>query len=855
MSSLKNGRSTQRKSRSRSKHREHRFTLKPTKTVESCESNIKGKKLRNIYTSLLSHDLTSLRIYEKPRASLSRKSLTKSNTISFKKTTKCKENPKFSSSNIVPDFIKCQRKKRLTENQSSVFHHCSEMSNDKYHRERGPSMVSKDSTPKTQLNKAVRVDTYKQPAKGNHKVTAIYSDNRNMGPQTASKEPVSNILQFHRNKQNSRDLPLNSFKNQNKRNSNSRNTKYVHLDHFNRNFKCDETSQKSKKSMQQLSTALQGRVFKHKTLHDLRKKTFNRWSIDLDSTYDSNYKFDNFLTQVKPLKKIDLNSTFKLTTNLSKQPILPKSKIDLREFNINPSHENAKVNKVYDSSLKETDKRMYHCVSKPVIKSHKACFGSMQKNIDISNTISARSNTGTKPWTQKEKNYQNCKALEDAYASYISKWVAGASNSWLDKNDSEFQTKAGSSCVAPSVKKNKFHQQSDVKVEPIFEIFDEENKENDESRVNVNYAKKLEKSKQNKRLKQISAWIGENYDSIQRDTLTTISEYKIRSREHHEMDYLFPMGNSAVKKLEVIKDSLASDKFFSTTISIDPNTWEEGVEHKQLPLDIYTFQCDCSTSQIIDLKWCNNMHKWLSLVFIDRFDPNFNPKTWEEFNKLIEFYHSKSWSDPTDENGTQIVKDLDRTFQTIENYKIGNKGYENTKKLLLKFTQHQVAQEWGYVQGMNFIAAMLVQHSQPDVAFCLFIKIFKKFNLFENYLPGLPGIATHSSMIESLIFKHLRTLNTYFEENSIPIQMYSIELICGLFASKIPIDIMQIFLDNFWERGWGFFYALVITFFEEIQFDLMDNDDPTQIGALPKIQSLKWKRLISKAYDFELGWN
>lgn len=83
--------------------------------------------------------------------------------------------------------------------------------------------------------------------------------------------------------------------------------------------------------------------------------------------------------------------------------------------------------------------------------------------------------------------------------------MAGASNSWLDKNDSEFQTKAGSSCVAPSVKKNKFHQQSDVKVEPIFEIFDEENKENDESMINVNYAKKLQKSKQNKRLKQISA--------------------------------------------------------------------------------------------------------------------------------------------------------------------------------------------------------------------------------------------------------------------------------------------------------------------------------------------------------------
>jgi hypothetical protein len=56
------------------------------------------------------------------------------------------------------------------------------------------------------------------------------------------------------------------------------------------------------------------------------------------------------------------------------------------------------------------------------------------------------------------------------------------------------------------------------------------------------------------------------------------------------MDYLFPMDDSAVKRLEILKDSLASDKFFSTTLSIDPNTCEENVSFKQLPIELMNFQ-------------------------------------------------------------------------------------------------------------------------------------------------------------------------------------------------------------------------------------------------------------------------
>lgn len=135
------------------------------------------------------------------------------------------------------------------------------------------------------------------------------------------------------------------------------------------------------------------------------------------------------------------------------------------------------------------------------------------------------------------------------------------------------------------------------------------------------------------------------------------------------------------------------------------------------------------------------------------------------------------------------------------------------------------------------------------------MKLFEKFNLSKNYLPGLPGISEKCEIIDKMVFKHLRTLHSYLLENAIPIQMYSVELICGLFGSKMSIDDMRHFYDNFCELGWDFFYALTIEYLQEIQFDLMEQDeiDVPYESTKKRNDSIKWKRIISKAIDFELS--
>ena len=42
----------------------------------------------------------------------------------------------------------------------------------------------------------------------------------------------------------------------------------------------------------------------------------------------------------------------------------------------------------------------------------------------------------------------------------------------------------------------------------------------------------------------------------------------------------------------------------------------------------------------------------------------------------------------------------------------------------------------GYVQGMNFIAAILLYHAEEYIAFWLFIMIFERFEMRDIYLPS-----------------------------------------------------------------------------------------------------------------------
>lgn len=104
-----------------------------------------------------------------------------------------------------------------------------------------------------------------------------------------------------------------------------------------------------------------------------------------------------------------------------------------------------------------------------------------------------------------------------------------------------------------------------------------------------------------------------------------------------------------------------------------------------------------------------------------------------------------------------------------------------------------------YVQGMNFIAGILSYHLSPELAFSIFLKLMKDYDLESNYSPGLIGFKQKSDVLSKYMHKHLPKLTRFLvskllslrlvqEDNMIFIEMFTLEIIMGLCGSILPFD-------------------------------------------------------------------
>ena len=60
-------------------------------------------------------------------------------------------------------------------------------------------------------------------------------------------------------------------------------------------------------------------------------------------------------------------------------------------------------------------------------------------------------------------------------------------------------------------------------------------------------------------------------------------------------------------------------------------------------------------------------------------------------------------------------------------------GLHILEKVLLAFSHYDL--QIGYVQGMNYLAGIMVYHAEEDIAFWLLVEIFEMFEMRDIYLP------------------------------------------------------------------------------------------------------------------------
>ena len=141
---------------------------------------------------------------------------------------------------------------------------------------------------------------------------------------------------------------------------------------------------------------------------------------------------------------------------------------------------------------------------------------------------------------------------------------------------------------------------------------------------------------------------------------------------------------------------------------------------------------------------------------------------------------------------------------------------------------------------MNFIAGVLVYHSSPEIAFCLFIKMLDGYDVRSNYLPGLSGMLNKCSLISKHFEIHLPWIHHFLNNCSnsgVSTELHSMELIMGMFGTMLPLIEMSKFFDCFIWWKWDFFYWLLIIFYKEIENEILQLEDSFDIVELVKSYS------------------
>lgn len=153
-------------------------------------------------------------------------------------------------------------------------------------------------------------------------------------------------------------------------------------------------------------------------------------------------------------------------------------------------------------------------------------------------------------------------------------------------------------------------------------------------------------------------------------------------------------------------------------------------------------------------------------------------------------------------------------------------------RILLVFLEYNNGVD--YYQGMNSIIGALAIHAEESIWFWLFIELLESYNLDDAYTPELKGAQLFVSQIDMMVQSKFKKLHNHLEEMGFRFEMIAINWVIGFFWSFIPLHIVHLFLTKFFKDGWSEFYKVVYKIFKELNNELMQWQDISELLDLFK---------------------
>jgi len=174
---------------------------------------------------------------------------------------------------------------------------------------------------------------------------------------------------------------------------------------------------------------------------------------------------------------------------------------------------------------------------------------------------------------------------------------------------------------------------------------------------------------------------------------------------------------------------------------------------------------------------------------------------WQKFADYDKFYQKDLYKNLEQEKTdidyeNVILKDLDRTFPKNTHFKTKyGSGQRSLYRVLCSYSKYN--KETGYVQGMGFIAALLLTYMDEESTFFMMESIMKKYELEGLYKPGFPDLKKIFYVFLKLMKKYLPKIYEVFKMNDIMPSMYASEWFICIFSRELPFAVLVRIFDCF----------------------------------------------------------
>eukprot|EP00741_Cyanophora_paradoxa_P002005 tig00000525_g1944.t1 len=155
-----------------------------------------------------------------------------------------------------------------------------------------------------------------------------------------------------------------------------------------------------------------------------------------------------------------------------------------------------------------------------------------------------------------------------------------------------------------------------------------------------------------------------------------------------------------------------------------------------------------------------------------------------------------------------IEFDLARTFPTLAKFHDTGSFYDELRSVLESYVFYRP--DVGYVQGMSYLAAMLLLYMDSYTAFVCLANMLNQHYFLSFFRLDVAELQKHFKVYEVLFAEQMPNLYKRFQEFNINSDMYLMEWFLTLFSKSLPIAIASRIWDNYFLEGEMFMFRAAL---------------------------------------------